>query len=1551
MNFDVIRTFEGGWKTDLKDNIERKNTAQKIINSRLYASNGVFSISAVSGGRVIYQNQRIVKYLGFSEFDDELIVFAKCLKPEDLDSTEEEVCVTSLLTSPFQIVVSPSYNTPINIDSELTDNSSEQENCYTETIPAINPLDFEINFACDDAAGEEVDFGEYYNENIFVPNFALCSSNENEVPRNNVDYLDCIYSLKEGEDSNLVGTLLWVGMQNWAIDGKITTENNTENQFYKRVYYTDSLNYRRVVNIKDANLIYRSGNDFNQILNNILLQPEIKEVTGGGQLPAMRSLYFYRIISENGQVSEFSPSSYFVDIIYEDEPIEYRGGDISEITDRSVIIKCNILNAQASSEIECVAVEYEAFGAPTAIRNLGKRSVNSIVEFQHFGNEEEFADSVTIQDIIDFKNTWKYCNDFTSKKNKLIAAGLRNDPIPTEINNLEYLFPLHSWNTEGNTYDCIMNPKPWIYKYIDPSNTDSLIFIKQKVYRLISSFGNLIITFKNKITNEEISLEINELPVDLYSNITLTIINWLSSEKTNNPDFVNFFPNLNIINSNGQMLFYPTDENTQTDMSNYILESNNNQFIQNFDNDIVFLDVDVDENNLVNGAQSIGFNEGTGIRVTYREFKEPLLNQAQGIYDGTGKILDFEKPSGSKFFMKGEIYRLAFQAYNNDSTRYFSIPLGDLMIPSLGELKTEIDDAGNSIITSQKYVNQSVENGILYGHGIKMKIEVRLSCELQKNIPMYKILYVERDEENRTILCQGISAPLIRVQHNGSGSVPMKEAFKNKWILPYYGGPTYGLRGLLAYDAFTENDQYTGEEAFRRTMTNRSLMYFDSPDLYYNKISSQFLSNSKIDIVGKLNTDHTQNLIRQRGGDYSAFGFGGFETVNFGNEIYPKFSRKILERQLEGNNNSENLPGPAEEDRKSGTFEGHFINVSVFSEFQSYNDQKEIKNSEELLRGEILSGAAFDLDNDISNNTLCLPSQPWFYGNFQRSFSLASNDGMKSTILRSGVTSPGYKTNIIKTTEDLFTEDFIGPTRHTVYSEIRNGGGGYVVYDTIPLINIFRDNRESVYGGRTKEAYSRNTYISLTKTIPTLKSSNGIQSFIADGDTYVTLNIRTKNDYGDDDLIQDEMNNDNSGRARGDIKAWYRNGGWVYVVVLESQVEPKYTSQYEFYRRSITHGFDKVRPELINEAYFNITGLKSYIPKPFNFRDDPNRGNVIAVSDVKLAGEYFDSWTSFKPNNFYPALEKNKGDISNIIKEKDNIYAIQKNQTSLILIGTDRIVSDSQGNPINIKQGAGTVVDGHQIISSFGTAIRRAVNENFDYGFCFFDETKNEFIKINKPLFVQNLLHLNILERFKNNPVIDTECYFNDEHKETNIRVRTKNGTNILFSYNEILSIFNGEREFDNDVYMPFKNKIYSPLRTNTNEEPLSQDLEVLNEGDPLFFFGEQKTMIIGFYLNANIDKVFQYKQWNAICNIDYPFKSITLKSNLGYERIILGDHVAYKIREGNHSVPGINESNVLEEYADVRGNWVYVEMEIESINKKRVDVLSIVNSLRISHQ
>lgn len=124
-----------------------------------------------------------------------------------------------------------------------------------------------------------------------------------------------------------------------------------------------------------------------------------------------------------------------------------------------------------------------------------------------------------------------------------------------------------------------------------------------------------------------------------------------------------------------------------------------------------------------------------------------------------------------------------------------------------------------------------------------------------------------------------------------------------------------------------------------------------------------------------------------------------------------------------------------------------------------------------------------------------------------------------------------------------------------------------------------------------------------------------------------------------------------------------------------------------------------------------------------------------------------------------------------------------------------------------------------------------------------------------------------------------------------------------------------------------------------------SSSLHELNVGKHLNLFNKQKTMKIGFIVNSEPSSIKIFKHLQAILNTCYPIKKICVKTSTDQERMVLGNHPIYRIRESMHSVPLKNPND----WADLRGSWSYVELEIESINNSKVDLFSVIMHLRKS--
>lgn len=1462
LNFEHLHLFLEGMKISREQHAEENKSYEYGLNGRLYSRNGKLSYSSIKGTVSIYNNSYIIKYLGYFAFPEELIVFVKYDQERAL---EEGVALTQIILGEDIVLDIPFGSSQITLTDELSANATEEVTTTGTSTTEQIPDPIQDNYSCDDFVVQSIDLTDYYRlGGKDIPNYEICELGGVKLtPEYNKEYADAIIVLKKSGYSAFLENIVWLGNMNWDINRKITTVGIDESSYYKRIYFTDNLNPLRVVNLKDSNLNYRLAKEFDVQQETILLQPTIKTIEDNGSLKAMNVQYAYRLITDNGQITSFSPYTDMVAIVKDDDGYNFEGGDIEELTSKSVTIECPVISI-LFKEIQAIAIEYEADTIPTAIRNLGVKPIAEIVEFIHTGTESEFDETLTLKDITETRHIWTYCNDITNKNNKLIAGGLRNTPYGFQEKYFEDLFLFKGWDISGNTHNSLINCFPQTYKYFDPSNTDQNIFTKKILYKRFLFFGNVTLTLKNKLDpNASQSITFTSSS-DQYINYTQEIWEWLESL-----DLSLFDDDLVIAQSGTSILFSSTSG--ILDLSNFYFETSVSQVLIDFDNEYGLLTPTVDTTRLVYGAQSVGFNKGTGVRISFEEKKEVVLTKSAELYE-SGPILELATPTLKKTFVKDEIYRMSIQFFKNGSP-LFAIVLGDIKIPAIGDKKKYIDASGWAVTESATglleyiallegntvYVNQSVIDDQLYAHRMEMRVEVRIPCEFKRYVDSYQIQYVERTEKNRTILAQGISAPLVRMTalENLTESIAISAPkLYNRWTLPFNGGPLYPIFGLQTYDGWENpsgtkvtdedfndldvlngndggGDSGEGPRRYRsRIITNRRMFYFDSPDIIHSKISAKRISIGSVEILAKINTDHSPTLIYSPGNDEdikspSKYFNTGIHAENLTYKD-TSFSRKIRYKDLAGTEESK----------------PYFVNISIFSNITLYPSSHEVESATDLLtRGEIVLGNALTGSNfQAVNAALSLYAQFAIIDSLLLRGQWGNKDEYTSGLEKGAQENSGYSTVFIRTEDDVFTNAFLASHfTNPIFLTSHTPSGSYYIPEFTPtvlddatpdydpggehlapftdahaIINIKMNNVNTVYGGRTKYAFSKNVFIPLGKVIPIKGSTadNQSQIFSMQGDFYTSLYLRTKSDFSEIDLeaIEEKtmQQDDVTHNSEDDIiKDYNRGGAWAYGVILETEVESRLTSEYRFFKSEGSVSFNLPLDEFINEAYFKKNNLRVYSPVPYNFKDDPLMVNILSASKTKFSGDYIDAWTQFLVNEFYE-LEKNKGIITNVTTWQDEIYAIQEHESSKIFVDESEFVTTESGESISIRKGIGTTFTTHKKLSEFGTSIRRALCQG-EVGFSFMDERKRSFVKFGESLSLKHEIQQKLHEYFEYNKIIDTEGYYDSVYKETNIRIRTEKGITYFLSYNELEQRFNGWMSYDNDIYMMFDERVFIP--------------------------------------------------------------------------------------------------------------------------------------------
>ena len=135
------------------------------------------------------------------------------------------------------------------------------------------------------------------------------------------------------------------------------------------------------------------------------------------------------------------------------------------------------------------------------------------------------------------------------------------------------------------------------------------------------------------------------------------------------------------------------------------------------------------------------------------------------------------------------------------------------------------------------------------------------------------------------------------------------------------------------------------------------------------------------------------------------------------------------------------------------------------------------------------------------------------------------------------------------------------------------------------------------------------------------------------------------------------------------------------------------------------------------------------------------------LSDVKINGEFLDSWTIFRSNNYYD-VESDHGSINKIVNWRDEVYFFQDNGVGAYSINPRAVTTTADGIPTELGSGQGFAH--HQYITTENGSIHQWGVKTTDTGIYYYDATHSKIFRIgegNSPLSEIKGMHsfLNIM--------------------------------------------------------------------------------------------------------------------------------------------------------------------------------------------------------------
>ena len=307
---------------------------------------------------------------------------------------------------------------------------------------------------------------------------------------NNIGEIDKITDLKVAwEESEYNGAVVTNTHPNLNMrpETSVQVEGIVENECLNRIYFTDNVNPLRTINLLNKSLYSLKPDELNITPKADMNQPVLNSILSG-RLPVGVYQYAFKYVNDNGAETGMSPLSNLMHISNQSSSSfkSYFGGPKGQISGDGFSIRIFDID-QDYDNIELYALLWESLDIPPIVAKVSKRAISSNqITFKHTNFENIIENG--LEDVLIRSNTWDVCKDIAIKDNILFAANLRQNQ--NYITEKEWNVVLLRFNQDGNrariTCDFGEDIKNY---YIDHSSGELVGFTEQTIGNVTYSTG------------------------------------------------------------------------------------------------------------------------------------------------------------------------------------------------------------------------------------------------------------------------------------------------------------------------------------------------------------------------------------------------------------------------------------------------------------------------------------------------------------------------------------------------------------------------------------------------------------------------------------------------------------------------------------------------------------------------------------------------------------------------------------------------------------------------------------------------------------------------------------------------------------------------------------------------------------------------------------------------------------------------------------------------------------------------------------------------------
>ena len=1059
-------------------------------------------------------------------------------------------------------------------------------------------------------------------------------------------------------------------------DTSLRVEVSEENEHFHRIYWTDGLNPLRTLNLKEDPGYYVNitADDLNVFKASNLIAPTVNNLLPGGIVKCGSHSYCYRLITTDGKSSIISQISNPIQVSRTTINEEYHkvaGGSLSTESANSVSLTINNID-ESYNAIQIINIRYTSSEGGIEANIITESNIaGSTFQYTHNGNET--TTSISIGELLRNRVSWEVCKDLAIKGNRLFASNLTNN---AQTIDLDFRVKSYRYGSDGSS-----SPETYPNTFINPNlYADTLYKTTYYAYCNLGS-GALPIPgaetpgFATATNGVRVTFDVKKFDLSQMEHFKNAELDGATTASAMAHKIHNTVP-----------LYGYLDKTFEGGYNNY----KNPLFAKDFTGyqrgevyrfGILFYDVSgnptfvspigdirMPDNETLYGSSvggSVLYQNSDGAR-TYKHCG--TLPSKEDSWSWTSGSTTLTKSGGATARALGDLV-------SNGLAGETSIPKGVYI--------TNIVDANNITISKQTTGASNSTGDVVFdrplndvsGFALFPKFEVKLSAATRSKISGYSIVRVARGENDKRILASGVISQ-IQIHSNNDSNGTMR----------HMNGPS----SITPFTPLQTQESYS----------NTNFTY-DTPEPYFGKLNYQKRNNDKLKVVARLDVGYSNyndelpeftNIQSDQSGFENLMQFATYYNAGQG-QLVTDVQPYILSGRFNPKSSESNF------ERIQFSFlplySQYWASTNIFRGLSDSDKMFEIKHAETVSNGAMVSNLrmsdydehfqgqknqdfknklriAWKNDDDILRHASdTVTDEKWNSGNYS-----GSNGNPLYNNTLHGAPTMFVSLEAAGSGDAIFPEDYhCGTGDHQDNSfmlNYRGNGTAFVnqrLYGQKLYVQMVRDVSTSQYGGRSDASFENSQYIN-TGHVNFNPQATNVDSVFG-GDTYINMYIKKK-------IGKSEI----GGGAHPSMGIIFPVESSVNLD-LRDGVYLGSTDDINY------HVYDD---ELMNETYGCENTTKTYVQKPANFKDVNNYSNLIAASNLKLAGDPFDAYTTWDANEIHE-LETGKGAIYNLFNLRGDLFAIQQSGVSKLTINPRVVVDNTDAAAVMIATGTGQVIE------------------------------------------------------------------------------------------------------------------------------------------------------------------------------------------------------------------------------------------------------------------